>query len=176
MYGQNWTKKSHKFLYNYNIHGNIFCLHDISHLGTMASNISVSNLAQDDRPIILLQIFSSIHHAFSIQKFFDKKYVTSNSFGNSADIKKVASETSEPMNKITCSSLCLRDSRENCHAFRVNDNNECELIKNPEKLQEVSANCADKTSPVVWTSKDLLPDCKYDFIMLDLLLITNNMI
>lgn len=127
-------------------------------------------------PIIFLHIFFIVHHSFSIQKFFDKKYVTSNSFANSADIKKVASETSEPMNKITCSSLCLRDSRENCHAFRVNDNNECELIKNPEKLQEVSANCADKTSPVVWTSKDLLPDCKYDFIMLDLLLITNNMI
>ena len=171
MYGQNWTKESHKFLYNYNHTWEHFFLHDISHLGTMASNISVSNLAQDDRPIILLQIFSSIHHAFSIQKFFDKKYVTSNSFA-SADVKKIDSmTTSEPMNKITCSSLCLRDSREECHAFRVNDKNECELIKNPEKLTEKAENCIDETSPAIWTSKDLLPSCKYDLIVKFLILI-----
>ena len=34
--------------FNYNHTWEHFFLHDISHLGTMASNISVSNLAQDD--------------------------------------------------------------------------------------------------------------------------------
>ena len=133
-------------------------------MGILASNIQLVIWLKMRWPIILLQIFFIFHHSFSIQKFFDKKYVTSNSFAATANVKKIDSmTTSEPMNKITCSSLCLRDSREECHAFRVNDNNECELIKNPEELTE---NCVDETSPVViWTSKDVLPlSCKYDLV------------
>ena len=97
----------------------------------------------------------------SIQKFFDKKYVTSKSLVTYAETKKLYSKSAEQMNKITCSSLCLRDSGEECHAFRVNEDNECELIKNPEKLQEVSANCTNDKTPFIWTSKYPRPACKY---------------
>ena len=146
--------------------GTFFCFHDILHVQWVHWVLTIQSviLLKMRWSIILLQIFFIVHHSFSIQKFFDKKYVTSNSFSASADVKKIDSmTTSEPMNKITCSSLCLRDSREECHAFRVNDNNECELIKNPEKLTE---NCVDETSPVViWTSKDVLPpSCKYGLV------------
>ena len=142
--------------------GTFFCFHGISHVQWVHWVLTIQSviLLKMRWPLILLQIFLIVHHSFSIQKFFDKKYVTSNSFA-SADVKKLTQSTSEPMNKITCSSLCLRDSREECHAFRVNDNNECELIKNPEKLTEKAENCVDETSPVIWTSKDLLPACKY---------------
>ena len=144
-----------------------------TYIGHIGFKHSVSTVWLKMRwPIILLQIFFIFHHSFSIQKFFDKKYVTSNSFAATANVKKIDSmTTSEPMNKITCSSLCLRDSREECHAFRVNDNNECELIKNPEKLTEKAENCIDETSPAIWTSKDLLPSCKYDLIVKFLILI-----
>ena len=79
----------------------------------------------------------------SIQKLFDKKFVTNKSF-DLAKIK-ILHDSTQPMNKVTCSSLCLRDSRENCNAFRVNSKNECELIENPEQLQEQNPSCLDGT-------------------------------
>ena len=158
------NKKFHFFLFFYysTLEHFLSPWHFPRTMGVLASNIQLVIWLKMRWPIIFLQLFFIVHHSFSIQKFFDKKYVTSNSFAASANVKKIDSmTTSEPMNKITCSSLCLRDSREECHAFRVNDNNECELIKNPEKLTEKAENCVDETSPVIWTSKDLLPACKY---------------
>ena len=111
--------------------------------------------------IILLNCLMIAGTTCSIQKFFDKKYVTSKSLVTYAETKKLYSKSAEQMNKITCSSLCLRDSGEECHAFRVNEDNECELIKNPEKLQEVSANCTNDKTPFIWTSKYPRPACKY---------------
>ena len=108
--------------------------------------------------IILLNVYLIISSC-SIQKFFDKKYVTSKSLA-SIETKTLYSKSAEQMNKITCSSLCLKDSREECHAFRVNDDNECILIKNPELLQEVSGHCIDDQTPFIWTSKYPRP-CKY---------------
>ena len=108
--------------------------------------------------IILLNVYLIISSC-SIQKFFDKKYVTSKSLA-SIETKTLFSKSAEQMNKITCSSLCLKDSREECHAFRVNDDNECKLIKNPESLQEVSGQCIDDQTPFIWTSKYPKP-CKY---------------
>ena len=109
--------------------------------------------------IILLNVYLNIAStSSSIQKFFDKKYVTSKSLASSTETKTLYSKSAEQMNKITCSSLCLRDSGEGCHAFRVNDDNECKLIKYPELLQEVSAHCIDDKTPFIWTSK--YPECK----------------
>ena len=88
---------------------------------------------------------------------FEKKYVTSKSFNSKARIKKLSGKSSIPMSKQTCSSLCLSKKGEECEAFRVNDDNECELINRPHKLKEVNHMCKDGANPgiPVWTSKNV---------------------
>ena len=73
--------------------------------------------------------------------------------------------SSNQVNKITCSSLCLRDSGEDCNAFRVNSKNECELIENPEQLQEQNPGCLDGTESSIWTVKDLKPPIRDEYVM-----------
>ena len=99
----------------------------------------------------------------SVQKTFDKKYVTKKSI-KLAKVKTLHASSNQ-MNKITCSSLCLRDSRENCNAFRVNSKNECELIENPEQLQAPNPDCMDGTEPFLWTVKDLKPPIRDQYVM-----------
>ena len=115
--------------------------------------------------ILLLIYFYLIAYSCSLQKTFDKKFVTQNSF-ELAEVKQLH-YSSEQMNKITCSSLCLRDSKENCNAFRINAKNECELIKNPEDLQEQHPQCLENDKLFIWTAKDLKPPtpASIEFVM-----------
>ena len=92
---------------------------------------------------LLFYLYLIAYSSCSVQKTFDKKYVTTESI-KLAKVKTLHTSSNQ-MNKITCSSLCLRDSRENCNAFRVNSKNECELIENPEQLQEQNPSCLDGT-------------------------------
>ena len=101
----------------------------------------------------------------SIQKLFDKKFVTKKSF-DLAKIK-ILHDSTQQINKVTCSSLCLRDSRENCNAFRVNSKNECEVIENPEELQEANPDCLDETQLSIWTAKNLKPPLLNEYVLVD---------
>ena len=79
---------------------------------------------------------------------------------------KTLQRGSEQMNKITCSSLCLRVSRKDCNAFRVNDKNECELIENPEELQEYNPDCNEGIGPsIIWTVSHLKPAVCNEYVM-----------
>ena len=99
----------------------------------------------------------------SVQKNFDKKYVTKESM-QLAKVRTLQASSNQ-VNKITCSSLCLRDSGEDCNAFRVNSKNECELIENPEQLQEHNSGCLDGTESSIWTVKDLKPPIRDEYVM-----------
>ena len=101
----------------------------------------------------------------SVQKLFDKKFVTKKSF-DLAKIK-ILHDSTQQINKVTCSSLCLRDSRENCNAFRVNSKNECEVIENPEELQEANPDCLDGTQLSIWTAKNLKPPLLNEYVLVD---------
>ena len=113
--------------------------------------------------LVLIFTYLIAYSFCSIQKMFDKKFVTKKSF-DLAKVKTLFDSTQE-INKITCSSLCLRRARENCNAFRVNSKNECELIKNPEKLQEANPDCLDGTQPSIWTVTDLKPPILNEYVM-----------
>ena len=130
--------------------GNFFhtCIHDYLVLGD-SQGYSFNMKA------FLICTYLISYSFCSIQKLFDKKFVTDKSF-DLAKIK-ILHDSTQPMNKVTCSSLCLRDSRENCNAFRVNSENKCELIENPEELQEANPDCLDGTQLSIWTAKDLKP-------------------
>ena len=130
------------------------------HMGTVFHNLNSFNMKA-----FLICTYLVAYSFCSIQKLFDKKFVTDKSF-DLAKIK-ILHDSTQPMNKVTCSSLCLRDSRENCNAFRVNSENECELIENPEELQEANPDCLDKTQQSIWTSKDLKPPLLNEYVLVD---------
>ena len=104
------------------------CIHDY-YLDTLFHNLDSFNMKA-----FLICTYLIASSFCSVQKLFDEKFVTKKSF-DLAKIK-ILHDSTQQMNKVTCSSLCLRDSRENCNAFRVNSKNECEVIENPEELQE----------------------------------------
>ena len=94
-----------------------------------------------------------------VSKQFEKKSIKTSSFENAET--KTLHKSSQCMDKITCSSLCLKYS-EDCDAFHINENNECIMVKNPEELQELSA---PWTGPVIWTAKSPKPATKHEFVL-----------
>ena len=90
-------------------------------------------------------------------KLFEKKYIKADSL-DSAD-KEVLHGSSAMMDKITCSSLCLKKS-DDCFAFYIDKNQQCMWIKEPNNLNEVCCNCKYETTPYIWTSKNPKPACK----------------
>ena len=83
-------------------------------------------------------------------KHFEKKFIQTISFEEAET--KILQKSGGQMDKITCSTLCLRNNPDECYAFHTNED-QCVMIQNPEELQEARADCLDTSTPMIWTAK-----------------------
>ena len=68
--------------------------------------------------------------------------------------------SSEAVDKLTCSSSCLKDDGEDCDAFKV-DQDGCWKIGNPQNLKEMGQNCITASTPTIWSASQINPSCKF---------------
>ena len=111
--------------------------------------------------LLLCMIWISSVSGFK-SKNFEKRYIDSSSYEDANT--KVIHKSSGKLDKITCSSFCLKYNSEDCHAFLVNEN-QCVMVQNPGELREARANSLDSSTPMIWTTKQPLPPKPAEYVM-----------
>ena len=51
-----------------------------------------------------------------------------------------------------CSSLCLKDDGEECDAFKIDEDQGCMKIENPQILKEIGKNYITDSTPTIWSA------------------------
>ena len=89
-----------------------------------------------------------------VQKQFEKKFI------DPKTITSTLQMSSEAVDKLTCSSSCLKDDGEDCDAFKV-DQDGCWKIGNLQNLKEMGQNCITASTPTIWSASQINPSCKF---------------
>ena len=106
------------------------------------------------RLIVLQLCFIASFSNCLVQKQFEKKFI------NPETITSALQISSKPVDKLTCSSLCLRDDGEDCDAFKV-DKDGCWKIGSTQTLKEMGQNCITASTPTIWSASQINPSCKF---------------
>ena len=89
-----------------------------------------------------------------VQKQFEKKFI------DPETITSTLQMSSKAIDKLTCSSFCLKDDGEDCDAFKV-DQDGCWKIGNLQNLKEMGQNCITASTPTIWSASQINPSCKF---------------
>ena len=84
-----------------------------------------------------------------VQKQFEKKFINPETITSDLQQKKLSSK---PIDKLTCSSLCLKDDGEECDAFKIDEDQGCMKIENPQILKEIGKNYITDSTPTIWSA------------------------
>ena len=97
--------------------------------------------------LILLQFCLISASNSLVQKNFAKKLI------NPETITSLKTLSSKPTDKLTCSALCLKEHGEDCLAFKVDKDQGCWLVENPDDMKEVAPSCKYETPPTpIWST------------------------